>query len=162
VQEQPYCSQRCLLELVLGRLLDSTYPNVSLHGKGDAGNRGHHLASHDEWIRLLSEQLEQCLDDGIIPLDDGGARSVLFKVTLLAYGYTFVSRVTVQAFVEDLGHEAAVYRRLRPLQGAYVPVFLGAIDLRPMNKVCYYNHRVSVVHITLLSWGWNQYSAGGE
>ncbi|KAK7991534.1 hypothetical protein PG988_000328 [Apiospora saccharicola] len=121
--------------LVLGRLLDSTYPNVSLHGKGDAGNRGHHPASHDEWIRLLWEQLEQSLDDGIIPLDDGGARSVLFKVTLLAYGYTFVSRGTVQAFVEDLGHEAAVYRRLRPLQGAYVPVFLGAIDLRPMNKV---------------------------
>ncbi|KAK7959744.1 uncharacterized protein PG986_004598 [Apiospora aurea] len=149
-------------ELVLGRLLDSTYPNVSLHGKGDAGNRGHHPASHDEWIRLLWEQLEQSLDDGIIPLDDGGARSVLFKVTLLAYGYTFVSRGTVQAFVEDLGHEAAVYRRLRPLQGAYVPVFLGAIDIRPMNKVCYYNHRVSVVHITLLSWGWNQYSAGGE
>ncbi|KAK8038582.1 hypothetical protein PG993_006993 [Apiospora rasikravindrae] len=70
---------------------------------------------HDEWIRLLWEQLEQSLDDGIIPLDDGGARSVLFKVTLLAYGYTFVSKGTVQAFVEDLGHEAAVYRRLRPL-----------------------------------------------
>ncbi|KAK8036707.1 hypothetical protein PG994_015204 [Apiospora phragmitis] len=34
-------------------------------------------------------------------------QSVLFKVTLLAYGYTFISRGTVQAFIEDLGHEAA-------------------------------------------------------
>ncbi|KAK8039664.1 hypothetical protein PG993_008075 [Apiospora rasikravindrae] len=104
----------CLLGLVLGKLLHSTCPNVSLHRKGDAGNRGHHPVSHDEWIRLR-EQLEQSLDDGIIPLDDGGARSVLFKVTLLAYGYTFVSKCIVQAFVEDLGHEAAGYRRLRPL-----------------------------------------------
>ena len=102
-------------------------------------DRGHHPINHAEWIRLLREQLKQSLDDGITPLGEGGARSVLFKMILLTYGYTFVSKGTVQAFVKDLEHEAAVYRRLRPVQGVYVPVFLGAIDLRHMSKIYYYD-----------------------
>jgi serine/threonine protein kinase len=98
-------------------------------------------------------QLKQSLDDGIRPLGEGGARGVLFQVTLLAHGYTFVSKGTVQAFIKDLEHEAAVYERLKPIQGVHVPVFLGAIDLRSMNKTYYYDHRVYVVHMTFLSWG---------
>ncbi|KAK8048274.1 hypothetical protein PG994_010004 [Apiospora phragmitis] len=152
-QEQPYCSQRCLLGMVQGGFLDSKCPNVRLHRQGDAGDREHHPINHTEWIRLLREQLKQSLDDGITPLGEGGARSVLFRVTLLAYGYTFVSKGTVQAFVKDLEHETAVYQRLRPIQGVYVPVFLGAIDLRSMSKIYYYDHRVYVVHLTFLSWG---------
>ncbi|KAI8633007.1 hypothetical protein F5Y19DRAFT_285106 [Xylariaceae sp. FL1651] len=152
-QEQPYCSQRCLSGLVQGGFLDSKCPNVTLHRKGDAGGCERHPVNHAEWIRLLRDQLEESLDDGITPLGDGGARSVLFKMTLLAYGYTFVSKGTVQAFVKDLEHEAAVYQRLRPVQGVYVPVFLGAIDLRSMCKTYYYDHRVYVVHMTFLSWG---------
>lgn len=78
---------------------------------------------------------------------------VLLKVTLLAYGYTFLAKGTIQAFISDLIHEAAVYGRLNRIQGRDVPIFLGAIDLRSMNKVYYYFHRVYVVHMTLLSWG---------
>jgi hypothetical protein len=84
-------------------------------------------------------------------LGEGGARGVLFQVTLLAHGYTFVSKGTVRAFIKDLEHEAAVYERLKPIQGVYVPVFLGVINLRSMNKIYYYDHRVYVVHIILLS-----------
>ncbi|PNH71194.1 hypothetical protein VD0001_g6352 [Verticillium dahliae] len=62
---------------------------------------------------------------------------------MIAYGYTFVGKGTVQAFIRDLEHEAAVYERLRSIQGANVPVFLGAIDLRPMKKIYYYDHRVT-------------------
>ncbi|KAG8670793.1 hypothetical protein FPOAC2_04095 [Fusarium poae] len=40
-----------------------------------------------------------------------------------------------------------------PVQGVHVPVFLGAVDLRSMNKTYYYDHRVYVVHLTFLSWG---------
>ncbi|KAH8654678.1 hypothetical protein BGZ61DRAFT_373450 [Ilyonectria robusta] len=76
-----------------------------------------------------------------------------FPVTLLAYSYTFVSKGTVRAFIPDLEHEAAVYERLRPIQGVNVPVFLGAIDLRSMNKIYYYDHRVYVVYMIFLSWG---------
>lgn len=102
---------------------------------------------------MLREQLGKSLDEGITPLHSGGARGVLFKMTVLAYGYTFASKGTVRAFIGDLENEEAMYERLRPLQGVNVPVFLGAIDLRPMNKTYYYDHRVYVVHMTLLSWG---------
>ncbi|KAM0564778.1 hypothetical protein ACHAP9_009042 [Verticillium nonalfalfae] len=97
-----------------------------------------------------------------LPLYVSGARGVLFQVTMIAYGYTFVGKGTVQAFIRDLEHEAAVYERLRSIQGANVPVFLGAIDLRPMKKIYYYDHRVYVVHLTFLSWGGHRIDASGS
>jgi hypothetical protein len=84
-------------------------------------------------------------------LGEGGARGVLFQVTLLAYGYTFISKGTVQAFIKDLKHEATIYKHLKPIQGIYMPVFLGAVNLRSINKTYYYNHRVYVVYMLFLS-----------
>ncbi|KAH7111552.1 hypothetical protein EDB81DRAFT_925872 [Dactylonectria macrodidyma] len=152
-QGRQYCTQKCLLGMVKGGFLDPKCPNVALHCKSCAPARARHPVNHEEWLGLLWKQLEQSLDDGIRPLGEGGARGVLFQVTLLAHGYTFVSKGTVRAFIKDLEHEAAVYERLKPIQGVYVPVFLGAIDLRSMNKIYYYDHRVYVVHMTFLSWG---------
>ncbi|KAK1654920.1 hypothetical protein BDP81DRAFT_416810, partial [Colletotrichum phormii] len=159
----PYCTQKCLLGLVSGGVLDSGCPNNFFHNRKPSDGRRHdhssgrpdtrHLIDHTRFVKLLREQLERTLDDGIIPLGQGGARGVMFKVSLLEYGYTFISKGTVQAFINDLEHEAAVYERLRPLQGTYLPVFLGAIDLRPLNRTYYYDHRVYVVHMTFLSWG---------
>ncbi|RMJ09806.1 hypothetical protein CDV36_010574 [Fusarium kuroshium] len=152
-QGRQYCTQKCLLGMTRGDLVDPKCPNVALHCKSRDPARAHHPVNHEEWLRLLWKQLEQSLDDGVRPLGEGGARGVLFQVTLLAHGYTFVSKGTVRAFIKDLEHEAAVYERLKPIQGVHVPVFLGAIDLRSMNKIYYYDHRVYVVHMTLLSWG---------
>lgn len=148
-QERSYCTQKCLVGLVKGHVLDPLCPNVDSHRR----DSNYHPVDHKQWLSMLYQQLEQSLDDGITPLGNSGARGVLFKVTLLAYGYTFVSKGTVRAFIPDLKHEAAVYKRLLPAQGRYVPVFLGAIDLRQMQKVFYYDHRVYVVYMTLLSWG---------
>ncbi|RNJ52675.1 hypothetical protein D7B24_003096 [Verticillium nonalfalfae] len=103
---------------------------------------GPEVAAHPEHSHVCTA-VEQSLDDGIRPLYVSGARGVLFQVTMIAYGYTFVGKGTVQAFIRDLEHEAAVYERLRSIQGANVPVFLGAIDLRPMKKIYYYDHRVT-------------------
>ncbi|OBS15915.1 hypothetical protein FPOA_13328 [Fusarium poae] len=152
-QGRQYCTQKCLLGMVKGGFLDPKCPNVALHCGSCATARARHPVDHKEWLRLLRKQLEQSLDDGIRPLGEGGARGVLFQVTLLAHGYTFVSKGTVRAFIKDLQHEAAVYERLKPVQGVHVPVFLGAVDLRSMNKTYYYDHRVYVVHLTFLSWG---------
>uniref|UniRef100_A0A0C4DJS1 EKC/KEOPS complex subunit BUD32 n=1 Tax=Fusarium oxysporum (strain Fo5176) TaxID=660025 RepID=A0A0C4DJS1_FUSOF len=151
---QDYCTQKCLVGMVKGGFLDPKCPNVALHGKSCApAARARHPVDHKEWLRLLWKQLKQSLDDGIRPLGEGGARGVVFQVTLLAHGYTFVSKGTVRAFIKDLEHEAAVYERLKPIQGVHVPVFLGAIDLGSMNKTYYYDHRAYVVHMTFLSWG---------
>ena len=150
----PYCTQRCLLGLVRGGQLDMCCPNVRLHMTrcGRCTSTSRHPITHNKFLRLLEKQLEKSLDDGVDPLGDGGARGVLFRITLLAYGYTFVAKGTVRAFIKHLEHEAAVYERLQTMQGRRVPVFLGAIDLRSMDKIYYYDHRVYVVHLTCMSW----------
>lgn len=146
-----YCTQKCLLGLVAGDVLDEECPNVTLHRRTD-GYR-HHPVDHTAWLGLLREQLGRTLDDGVVPLGKQGARGVLFQVTLLAYGYTFVSKATTAGFVQELEHEANVYERLRPLQGIQVPVFLGAVDLREVGRTYYYDIQVHIIYLALLSWG---------
>ncbi|KJZ68704.1 hypothetical protein HIM_11905 [Hirsutella minnesotensis 3608] len=155
-QRRQFCTQKCLLGLVRGHALDRRCPNVDLHRRRKT-HRGcdalHHPVDHAEWLQLLRAQLGETLDRGITPLGQSGARGVLFKVTLLVYGYTFVSKGTIRAFIPDLEHEAAVYRRLKDLQGIHVPVFLGAVDLRSVDRTYFYDHRVYIVHLTFMAWG---------
>ncbi|KAF4448119.1 Reticulocyte-binding protein 2 like protein a [Fusarium austroafricanum] len=157
-QGRQYCTQQCLLGLKKGDYLDPGCPNAVLH-KAAAGakrcpnGRIRHPISYEKWLEHLRKQLVYSLDDGIVPLGMGGARGVIFQVTLLKYGYTFVSKGTVRAFIPDLQHEAAVYERCEPCQGKNVPVFLGQVDLRSMNKTYYYAHRVYVVYMAFMSWG---------
>ncbi|EXA29644.1 hypothetical protein FOVG_18888 [Fusarium oxysporum f. sp. pisi HDV247] len=157
-QGRQYCTQQCLLRLKTGGYLDLDCPNAVLHkatagGKGCPNGRIRHPISYQKWFEHLRKQLVYSLDDGIVPLGMGGARGVLFQVTLLKYGYTFVSKGTVRAFIPDLQHEAAVYERCRPCQGENMPVFLGEIDLRSIPKTYYYAHRVYVVYMAFMSWG---------
>ncbi|KAM3516196.1 hypothetical protein MY11210_000218 [Beauveria gryllotalpidicola] len=147
-----YCTQKCLVGLVRGHPLDASCPNVRLHARGQSTTRRHPV-SHNVWLQLLTQQLRHSLDEGVIPLDEGGARGVMFQVTLLAYGYVFMCKGTVRAFIKHLQHEAAVYKRLGPLQGTSVPVCLGSVDLRDMNKIYDYDHRVYIVYLMFLSWG---------
>ncbi|KAG6019106.1 hypothetical protein E4U40_007427 [Claviceps sp. LM458 group G5] len=154
--DKPYCTQKCLLGLVQGENLDPKCPNVMLHCEGEAGEGGHpkrHPVDHAEWLRLLREQFKKSIDVGITYQVIVGARGALFKVTLLAYGYTFVSKGTVAGHIQHLEHEARVYERLKPIQGRYVPVFLGTIDLRTMDKDYWIYFETKVVHMMFVSWG---------
>ncbi|KAI1392793.1 uncharacterized protein F4822DRAFT_426001 [Hypoxylon trugodes] len=146
-----YCTQKCLLGLVRGNPLDQKCPNVTFHQCQRTNN--HHPVKYAKWLQLLKQQLRQTLDDGVVRLEKQGARGVLFQVTLLMYGYTFVSKGTVPEFTKDLEHEAMVYRQLQFLQGDSVPVFLGAIDLRDISRTYYYDLRVRITYMMFLSWG---------
>ncbi|KAI1636977.1 hypothetical protein F4809DRAFT_650132 [Biscogniauxia mediterranea] len=157
-QDLEYCTQKCILGLVNGYVFDTDCPNLELHQRQDnqsnvVNTNDEHPISHSEFLELLSHQLKCTLDYGITSLDVAGARGALFKVTLLAYGYTFVSKGTIQAFIPDLEHEARVYERLRDVQGIHVPVFLGAIDLQSLGRKYYYDFNVDIVHLCFLSWG---------
>jgi hypothetical protein len=153
------CTQKCLLGLLEGQVLDEECPNVALH-RGQHGGI-HHPVDHAKWLRLLRQQLRRTLDDGVVCVGKQGARGVLFQVTLLAYGYTFVSKGTVPEFVKDLEHEVAVYERIRPIHGIAVPVFLGAIDLRDISRTYYYDFRVRIVYMMFLSWGGDSLAEAG-
>ncbi|KAI1781466.1 hypothetical protein F4818DRAFT_436656 [Hypoxylon cercidicola] len=150
-EAEDYCTQRCLLGLVKGTPLDERCPNAALHRRVEAGK--HHPISHAEFVRLMYDQLETSLDDGVVPLCLGGARGVLFRITLLAYGYTFVGKGTIEVFIPTLQHEEAMYKHLKQNQGLDIPVHLGSVDLRGMNKIYYYDFRVYIVYIVLMSWG---------
>lgn len=158
--DRQYCTQKCLVGLVRGRLLDVKCPNATLH-RGQNGSRVRHPVDHATWLRLLREQLRETLDDGVTRIGKQGARGVLFQVTLLAHGYTFVSKGTVPEFVGHLQHEAAVYQRLGPLHGICVPVFLGAVDLRDIGRVHHYDFRVRIVHMIFLAWAGNDLNEVG-
>ncbi|KAG6111094.1 hypothetical protein E4U13_005081 [Claviceps humidiphila] len=156
-QDWPYCSQKCLLGLVRGHDLDWSCPNVTLHCQGEAGNAGYHhkrhSINHSEWLSLLWDQFQQSLDVGMTYTGAFGARGMFFKVTLLAYGYTFVSKGAISAHAKYLQHEAEIYKQLEPTQGVHVPVFLGVVDLRTMKKNFWVGFGVQVVHLMFLSWG---------
>ncbi|UPL04033.1 hypothetical protein LCI18_014967 [Fusarium solani-melongenae] len=155
-----YCSQKCLRGLMTRSPMDNACPNVMLHRKHNG--QTHHPVDHDEWLQLLRKQLKRSLDEGMVRLGKEGSRGVLFQITLLKYGYTFVSKGTVAAFIEDLEHEAAVYRHLHRLQGISVPVFMGAIDLRDLGRTYYYDLRVYIVHLSFLSWGGDSLDCAGN
>lgn len=71
----------------------------------------------------------------------------MFQVTLSCHGYTFVGKATRAAFVPELKHEGDIYGRLRELQGVLVPVLLGAVDLRELERTYYYEAYESEVNI---------------
>ncbi|KAG5920204.1 hypothetical protein E4U61_000156 [Claviceps capensis] len=86
----------------------------------------------------------------------------LIRGQLLNYGYTFVAKAIISPHVILSERESYVDKRLKPIQGEYVPVFLGIVDL-PLAVVeddsemddgiwtDYGNHNVK--QMILLSWG---------
>ena len=108
---------------------------------------------HDLWGSCGTSSKERLTTASFLFIMEVRVGFCSFKVTLLAYGYTFISKGTVRAFVNALEHEAAVYKRLGPLQGTHIPVFLGSIDLRTFGRTYYFDHRVYVIYMVFLSWG---------
>ncbi|OAL35138.1 hypothetical protein AYO20_05615 [Fonsecaea nubica] len=140
----PYCSALCLKGLVENGDLDSSCPNVHLHGCGPK-----HQLRMQEFRRLvrqiLQKDLEYCEE-----LYLWGARGVLYRLRLPHWGYTVVAKGTRPEFVMDLQHEAKIYRKLRSIQGIHVPVYLGSYTLdRPLQ----YAGSVPIVHMMVLSFG---------
>ncbi|KAJ3454650.1 hypothetical protein MRS44_013250 [Fusarium solani] len=151
LEARPYCTQRCLLGLKGDGLLDEKCPNVALHrrAKGDLS----HPINATRLRELLCKKLARPVYRlrYLKPLDsDGkyGDTGALFKLTLGCYGYTFVGKGTFAAAVTRLQHEADVYSHLEPMQGHFVPVCLGSIDLETPYPLVL----ADIVHMLLMSW----------
>ena len=139
-----YCTQKCLLGLVEGGLLDKTCPNVWDHGGS------HHRIDQPTFLDLMRKQLSKDLDTDCEPVGVHGARGALFKVRLTSHGYILAAKCTVINFVCHLNQEAAIYKHLRPIQGVHVPVHLGNIDL---DRPYFYEGIAKIVHMMFLSFG---------
>lgn len=174
LQAPSFCTHACLLGLVRGGALDPACPNVALHRRPYVESSPHvqsSSSSHVEsslplslrrkkthplpihaFLELLRQQLRTSLDEGIATLGRCGARGALFRITLLSHGYTLVAKGTTSSSVRFIEHEARVYEQLQPIQGVYVPVSLGTIDLRELGRRYFYAADVHIIYLLLLSW----------
>jgi hypothetical protein len=107
-----------------------------------------HIFDQKTLSQHIRHQLEENLDSGCEPLGEQGARGALFKLTSDLYGYTFVAKGTVEAFIPDLMHEKEVYQHLNKLQEEVIPVYLGNISLV---KPYFLDFRIRIVHMLLMS-----------
>lgn len=97
-----YCTQKCLLSLVEGNMLDEKCPNVQHHGNS------RHQIDQPTFFMLLGQQLSKDIDTSCDPLHIYGLRGALFKVSLTSHEYTVAVKSTIFEFVIALRHEAAM------------------------------------------------------
>ncbi|EGY20908.1 uncharacterized protein VDAG_02432 [Verticillium dahliae VdLs.17] len=103
VPARQYCTQACLLGHKRSWDLDGNCPNVLSHRTAEGGTR--HPIDADEFARLVGERLRQNPYRDCRALNGWGkmgAIGVLFKLELSPYGYTFVGKGTLHAYVEGL------------------------------------------------------------
>ncbi|ESZ91843.1 kinase domain-containing protein [Sclerotinia borealis F-4128] len=141
-----YCTQACLLGFVQRNKLDHACPNANAHRLGDSDD---HAISQKSFLRLMRRQLKQTLDKNCEPLGLQGSRGALFRLTLVQYGYTFVAKGTVEAFVPHLLHEGQIYQQMSKIQGLVVPVYLGNLSL---SNPYFLDVGMRIVHMMLMSW----------
>ncbi|KAK9263142.1 hypothetical protein V1519DRAFT_441083 [Lipomyces tetrasporus] len=143
-----FCTQRCLLGLRHGGILDSHCPNVELHRQGRDNDR--HLISTERLVQLLKQQLDENIDHDCTPFGVCGAYGAPFKVTCVPYGYTVVGKGTTSRLWNEVSREADVYGVLKKAQGSAVPVFLGTIDLE---KIYFLHGGGQIRHMLLMAYG---------
>ncbi|PVI00766.1 hypothetical protein DM02DRAFT_718203 [Periconia macrospinosa] len=139
-----YCTQKCLLGLIGDGLLDQSCPNAQHHGET------HHQISQSSFLHLIRQQLSRDLDNNCKPVCRPGATGVLFRVRLEPLGYTVAAKASPAWYVDRLKLESTIYEHLRSLQGIYVPVHLGNVDL-PVPYM--YEGICDLVHMLFMGYG---------
>ncbi|KAH1297213.1 hypothetical protein KXW28_009153 [Aspergillus fumigatus] len=143
-----YCTQKCLLGLQKGGMLDPDCPNTELHILGRDDDR--HPIGAEDLVKKLKMQLDQDLDHNCTPIGPCGSYGAPFKITCATFGYTIVGKGTTSRLWKEVSREADVYRILQRAQGSAVPVFLGAINLAQI----YFLHGAGEIrHMLLMGWG---------
>jgi len=75
-KQREYCTQGCLLGLVLGSALDECCPNMPLHRRGKKGTK--YLLSKPQFSTMVQRQLALTLDRNCKDLKTQGLRGALF------------------------------------------------------------------------------------
>ncbi|KAJ5562929.1 hypothetical protein N7461_001690 [Penicillium sp. DV-2018c] len=142
-----FCTQRCLLGLQSGGVLDDCCPNVMLHRRTKDDLR--HPIAPGDLLGLLKAQLDENIDR-CTPFGERGGYGAPFKLTCVEYGYTVLGKGTTSGLWKVVSREAQVYRILRKAQGSAVPVFLGTIDLA---KIYFLHGAGEIRHMLVMGWG---------
>ncbi|KAJ9655814.1 hypothetical protein H2201_008724 [Coniosporium apollinis] len=142
IEDPPYCTQRCLLGLAYGGPLDKQCPNFQDH-------KGKHI-DLKTFLCLIRHRLatDRGRDADYKQLYIKGSRGALLKVRLSSHGYTVVAKGMEKPNLGHLRHERRIYNRVKSIQGKYVPVCLGFVNL----KRPYYYDGGAYVSMIFLSW----------
>ncbi|KAL4997894.1 hypothetical protein BDV10DRAFT_168252 [Aspergillus recurvatus] len=146
-RDAQFCTQRCLLGLQTGGILDECCPNAMLHRQSN--NDLQHPTTSEGLVDSLKAQLDENIDR-CIPLGSCGAYGAPFKLTCATYGYTVIGKGTTSGLWKEVSREAQVYQFLRKAQGSAVPVFLGTIDLA---KTYFLHGAGAIRHMLIMGWG---------
>ncbi|KAJ0135558.1 hypothetical protein HZ326_21421 [Fusarium oxysporum f. sp. albedinis] len=143
IRDRPYCTHACLRGIASGGPLDERCPKIADHGEA-------HI-DRQSFVALLRDQLatDRGDDADCTPLGISGSRGSLFKLCLSLRGYTLVAKGVEAMDARHLRHENKMYDHVWSLQGTFVPVCLGIVDLI---KPYYFDSGV-YVHFLLLSYG---------
>ncbi|PGH36752.1 hypothetical protein GX50_00412 [[Emmonsia] crescens] len=144
IKTRPYCSQKCLLALRDGGPFDPSCPSYQDHQKGQINIQ--------EFCSRMQTQLatDRGPDADCRPLYKAGSCGALFKVRLSSHGYTLVAKGVEYKHRHKLEHEMLIYNRLQDLQGEFVPVCLGVVQL--VSGYPYYYDEGIYTHMLFLSW----------
>ncbi|OAX82184.1 hypothetical protein ACJ72_03469 [Emergomyces africanus] len=143
--QREYCTQKCLLGLINGDVLDENCPNVASHGGGKR-----HAINQQELLESARAQILR-KDDGPFgceSLHKHGVSAALFWFTHFSHGYSFVAKGTPVEFGYS-PHEEKVYRSLRSIQGKRVPVCLGSVNIS--SRPLYYDGIARIGYLLFLS-----------
>ncbi|KAF7549501.1 hypothetical protein G7046_g8336 [Stylonectria norvegica] len=123
IQERLYCTHECLRGLAFSDPMDRKCPNLADHGNAHINQR--------EFLQLARDQLavDRGKDADCVPLYLSGSRGSLFKFCLSSHGYILVAKGVEAMDAEHLLYEIEIYSHLRDLQGKFIPVCLGFVDL---------------------------------
>jgi hypothetical protein len=129
---EQYCTQKCLLELKHGGLLDEACPNYACHLKLRRFKDSSHPLDGHLFTFLIQKQLE--IDQSLFchqpKLLVKGHHAEFFKITLAGFGYTFCAKGVVVSDQHRLMNEYVMYQKMSDLQGVCVPVCLALFALQ--------------------------------
>jgi hypothetical protein len=104
-------------------------------------------------IKLLDQQLSKDPDPNKELRHESlyihSTRKALFKITLWSHGYTFIGKDVPIDFIECAKQKEIIYSHLHAIQGQYIPIILGSLNLyQPFS----YNSIAMMVRLTLMSY----------
>ncbi|KAM5475384.1 hypothetical protein MauCBS54593_001072 [Microsporum audouinii] len=141
----PWCTQKCLLGLRIRGPLDPNCPNIASHGGGSQ-----HAINDSEFRELVREQIVGGRGPwGCESMHRHGTSGALFWLVTFPYGYTLVAKAMPIETVKRAVYEEKIYQHLHMIQGTYIPVCLGSIDIS--SRPLWYDGIFQVVHLLLLS-----------
>lgn len=127
-----YCTQKCLLGLKHGDLLDEKCPNYSRHSGIGTVKMPLHPLDNQLFTYLIQKQLQT--DQSLLchqPIVSAkGHHAEFFKITLAGFGYTFCAKGMAVSDQHRLINEYIMYQHMSDLQGVCVPVCLGLFALQ--------------------------------